>query len=151
MNPTTTDIRLDMNTGNLMETVAHLYACSPTIIPPLHEKVDIQAYGEKMLRLAHRFEAWDGAVLIGLVAAYLNDPSRQKGYITHVSVLPAYAGRGTGNALLSRCITLGRSSGFDALELEVNIGNHAAVLLYEKFGFEIRDHYGDMVRMHLIL
>jgi ribosomal-protein-alanine N-acetyltransferase len=151
MSAPTVNIRFATNSGNLEQTVAHLHACSPTITPPLHEKVNIEAYAEKIVRLAVSFEAWDGDTLIGLVAAYLNDPSGQGGFITHVSVLPGYNGQGIGGALLERCIALGRLEGFRTLELEVNRGSLPAVLLYQKFGFETRHTQGDMLRMLLIL
>jgi GNAT superfamily N-acetyltransferase len=111
----------------------HLGSC--TFDPPLSERVDVAAYAGKLVARARRFEAWEGELLVGLVAAYCNDEVSRQGFITSVSVLPAYSGRGIGTRLMADCIAHADSVGMTQMNLEVGRMNSRAIGVYAKLGF----------------
>lgn len=127
---------LERNRADAAEVSAHLRACDASFVPPLGERVDLDAYAAKIVAQAERFEAWAGDSLAGLVAAYCNDPTRRIAFVTSVSVLPARQGHGLASRLLQDCIADVRRAGFERVELEVDSHNAPAARLYRKFGFE---------------
>jgi ribosomal protein S18 acetylase RimI-like enzyme len=131
--------------------VAHFKCCDNSFQPSLSSRVDLSDYACKLLIAAKRFEAWSGDQLIGLVAAYCNDPSGFTAFITSVSVLPAYQGQGIAAQLLDNCLKQLRMQGFGLVKLEVNPQNEKAAALYKKYGFRDRDFNGQASTMVLIL
>ncbi len=121
------------NSGNITD---HLIQCSDHYIPPLIENVDIATYAVKIVELAVTFEAWDCDVLVGLVAAYYNDPVSRTGFVTNVSTIKKYRGIGIASVLLNKCILYGGQHGFTEISLQVNDNNSSAIHLYAKFGFK---------------
>lgn len=97
------------------------------------------------------FEAWFGDTLVGLVAAYLNDQSRQSGYITNVSVLKNFEGRGIGSILMRMCLKKSIQEKFQVILLETNKDKNRAIKMYHDFGFREFDQNGDLVMMKLNL
>jgi ribosomal protein S18 acetylase RimI-like enzyme len=53
-----------------------------------------------------------------------------------------YIGKGVGAALMSECIGVARTRGYQTLWLTVNIGNTRAIAFYERFGFVITGKSG---------
>jgi ribosomal protein S18 acetylase RimI-like enzyme len=102
------------------------------------------AYRER----ARTFEAWSGAVLVGLVAAYFDADARSC-FISNVSVCREFAGKGVGSALVGRCLESARAAGLETVALEVHGDGRAAVCLYEKVGFRTAGGKEGMVRMEL--
>lgn len=98
-----------------------------------------------------RFEAWSGGTLVGLVAAYCNDREGQLAYVTSVSVLKAWAGKGIAARLLSRCVEHAKSSGMRRISLEVASDNAPAIRLYEKYGFAAGKATNAILTMNLSL
>jgi len=125
------------NTANAAHISAHLRSCSEQFNPPLHQKVDIDAYSAKLAEYAVLFEAWDEDLLVGLVAAYYNDKVNRTGFITNVSTMRQYAGKGIASALLVSCIQYGQQQDFRTLQLEVNPQSHSAINLYHKYNFTL--------------
>jgi ribosomal protein S18 acetylase RimI-like enzyme len=128
-----TTLNFKEQTATSQEVIEHLWQCNENHSPVLSEKVDLSSYSRKIREKAITFEAWSGNVLIGLVAAYLDDVDG--GYITNVSVVNAYMGKGVANQLMKMCIAHADQKGFDKLTLEVSIGNSKAIQLYKKFHF----------------
>jgi ribosomal protein S18 acetylase RimI-like enzyme len=128
---------LERNRARADEVGAHLRACDTSFMPPLGERVDLDAYASKIVAQAERFEAREGDSLAGLVAAYCNDPARRTAFITSVSVLPSRQGHGLASRLLRECIAHVRLMGFERVELEVDTRNVPAARLYLKVGFEL--------------
>lgn len=124
-----------VNHSGVIELAAHLARCDDAFIPPLAQRVDIDAYARKLVDNATRFEAWHGMELVGLVAAYCNDPQRRAAFITSVSVQPSWQRRGLAARLMTDCLDHVRRHGFDRIELEVDHRNLAAAALYGKYGF----------------
>jgi ribosomal protein S18 acetylase RimI-like enzyme len=125
------------NRACLADVVAHLRDCDDSFVPLLSGRVDLDAYAEKIVGHAERFEAWSSDRLAGFVAVYCNDPQRRIAFVTSVSVLPHWRGGGLGDRLLTACIAHVRQAGFERLELEVDRRNMAARQLYLKHYFRV--------------
>lgn len=130
---------------------AHLVRCADAFMPPLHERVDVVSYASKIFERAVTFEAWAQEILVGLVAAYLNDSQTRAGYITSVSVDRDYLGQGIARNLIAQCIARARELGFRELRLEVSQHNDRAISLYRKAGFAPYENRGESVMMVLWL
>lgn len=113
----------------------HLRVCDADFVPPLGERIEIGAYARKIAGQAVRFEAWSDGTLVGLIAVYCNDRARGIAYVTSVSVLSAWTGRGIAQTLMSRSIEHARAAGMSRMFLEVARDNAPAIRLYESSGF----------------
>lgn len=133
------------------EIAAHLHACDEGFIPPLSGRVEIGGYAHKIADKAHRFEAWANGELAALLAAYCNAPDRSAAFVTSISVLPRWQGRGLASRLLADCIAHVRGLGFARLELEVGQDNGAAIGLYKKYGFAVQGQSSSLLKMTLDL
>ena len=130
---------------------AHLKCCDSTFIPTLSSRLDIKEYAKKIFENAQTFEAWANDELIGLVATYCNSPDRVTAFITSVSVMPEWHGKGIATQLLADCILSMQSLGFARIELEVGADNMAAFALYSKQGFTTTDRNSNVEKMTLNL
>ena len=140
-----------LDQASLAQVIEHLQSCDQAFVPSLGSQVDLHTYAEKITAKSKRFEAWADGRLIGLVAAYCNDPLGCDAYITSVSVRGEWTGRGVANLLLDRCVRYARGAGFRRLRLEVGAGSAAAIHLYEKLGFVREAEPSELVRMGLQL
>ena len=129
----------------------HLGACDRNYVPPLSTRVDLDAYSTKLFSRSSTFEAWHGNSLVGLVAAYLNDPERNAGFITSVSVMEGFLGEGIASRLLAMCLERSRQLGMREIALEVAAANTTAIQLYRKFGFAASGGDTDPITMSLRL
>lgn len=127
---------------------SHLCKCDKDFKPPLHTRVDIKNYANKIYEKAITFEAWTQDGLVGLVAAYLNSPS---GYITNVSVLKCFEHRGIGSALLGMCLKKSTHENIKIMMLEVNKDDNRIIEMYRSFGFREFDQKRDSLMMKLNL
>lgn len=123
------------NRSSLNEVLQHLKVCDNSFTPPLSTRVNLDAYALKTRQNAHRFEAWQGDQLAGLIAAYCNAPDKRVAFITSVSVIPSYIGMGVASQLMAHCIHSIQQQSFKLLQLEVGTTNLPAIKLYQKFGF----------------
>lgn len=123
------------NKATAAEIVEHLSCCDIDFVPPLSGRLEINDYANKIASKATRFEAWSGGMLVGLVAAYCNDHEKRIAYITSVSVLKAWTGKGIAAKLMKLCVEHAKASGMRQISLEVASGNAPAIKLYEKSGF----------------
>lgn len=130
-------IEYKMGSASSEDVYRHLTDCSMSFNPPLAQRVDLREYAEKLATLSVTFEAWAGAELTGLIAAYFNDEKNRFAYISSVSTMPRYKGNGIASVLLQSCINYARSHAFRQVGLEVDSGNEHALGLYEKFGFSV--------------
>ena len=143
------DCRIDM--ASEADIAAHLEACDADFIPRLSERVEINDYANKIASNAARFEAWADGKLIGLVAAYCNDRERQIAFVTSVSVLRPWTGKGIAAHLLGQCIDHVKVFGIGRISLNVEQANTSAIKLYEKCGFTVSKTTGAVVDMDLYL
>lgn len=128
-------IEYGLNKAAMAQLVRHLTDCDADFVPPLSERVGIEDYAGKLSGKATRFEAWSGDELVGLVAAYCNDRERCVAFITSVSVLKGWQGRGIAASLVQQCIAHAKASGMRRISLQVASDNLPAIGLYEKCGF----------------
>jgi ribosomal protein S18 acetylase RimI-like enzyme len=119
------------------EIAAHLAECDADFVPPLSSRLNVDEYAWKLARRATRFEAWDGDRLVGLVAAYCNDLESGQAFISSVSVLRGWGGRGIAARLVERCLAHARALGLRRVALEVDAANAPARRLYERQGFTV--------------
>jgi predicted N-acetyltransferase YhbS len=122
-------VDLFLNKATELEILNHLSACDDEFVKALRARADLKEYSRKIYSKAIRFEAWAGGTLVGLVAAYCNDQSKRMAYITSVSVLMKWQGKGIAMQLISRCI------------------EHAK--MYEKCGFVADDAIDSFITMNL--
>ena len=119
------------------DILGHLRACSSYFDPPLGDRVQLDQYAEKLARSSVTFEAWDDKVLIGLVAAYLDGKDTPgQGFITNVSVMPEYQGRGIARDLVRLCHRSAKEKRLERVRLHVSPNSQVAVDLYSKLGYE---------------
>ena len=140
-----------MNKASEAEIAEHLSRCDVDFVPPLSGRVQINDYAKKIASKATRFEAWSGGTLVGLVAAYCNDQEKRVAYITSVSVLREWSGKGNFTRLISQCIEHAKVSGMRQVSLEVASDNTTAIRVYEKNGFVAGKAKASFVPMDLHL
>lgn len=140
-------VEFSLNAASAAQITRHLLGCEADFVPPLSGRVEIDDYARKIARNATRFEAWSGGTLVGLVAAYCNDQEKRVAYITSVSVLRAWVGKGVAAQLLGQCVENAKSSGMRQICLEVARANAPAIKLYEKSGFVARKANASVITM----
>ena len=140
-----------LNRASKTKIIEHLQACDASFSPPLSTRVQIKDYAIKIECNAMRFEAWKDDKLVGLVAAYFNDHLRRIAYITSVSIVEEFVGKGVANILLKRCVNYAKSSGMYKISLSVSKKNINAIELYKKnsFIFDVED--GSNINMYLCI
>lgn len=144
----TNQIIFSRDTATVEQLCEHLDECDDSFIPPLSSRVKIPVYANKLHTETIRFEAWGRQALVGLVASYQNDPNNRHAFISNVSVLTAWRGRGIAGALLDQCIEEATRAHFSVLVLEVSLSQSAAVSLYEQRGFKELSATGGVCKMH---
>lgn len=140
-----------LNKASAAQIAEHLLRCDADFVPPLSGRVEIRDYAQKIASKATRFEAWTGGTLVGLVAAYCNDQEKRIAYITSVSVLKAWSGKGIAAGLVGQCVEHAKASGMRQVSLEVAGDNAPAIKLYEKSGFVAGKANAPLVTMNLYL
>lgn len=147
----TSAIVYKIKTANEKEVSGHLAECKDAFIPALDKKVNIAEYSKKIVENSVTFEAWANAELVGMIAAYFNDKNNHTGFITNVSLINEYSGKGIASGLLDSCIVFAKEKGFKEIVLEVNAASLPAIKLYKKKHFTETASRGDMKTMRLVL
>ena len=140
-----------LNKASAAQIADHLRACDADFVPPLSVRVEITDYARKIESNATRFEAWSDDTLVGLVAAYSNDQENHIAYITSVSVLTAWTGKGIAASLMNQCVGHAEVAGMRRIRLEVESDNTRAIRLYEKSRFIADKVTGAFIIMNLYL
>lgn len=133
------------------EVSTHLFRCDDAFIPSLSSRVDIADYARKIVDNAQTFEAWVNDELVGLVAVYCNASDRHTAFITSVSVLYGWQGKGIAGQLMAQCFDHLQALDLACSELEVGTDNEAALYLYKKLGFTIICKNGNTHKMTKVL
>jgi ribosomal protein S18 acetylase RimI-like enzyme len=131
------DSKITLNKSDAASVESHLRECDERFSPRLSARVDLADYACKLASHADRLEIWSGSRLVGLVAAYLNNPKTHVGFVSSVSVCFDAEGRGFASQLIRNCIQLASEKGCESLGLEVCEGDQRAQDLYIKHGFEL--------------
>lgn len=140
-----------LNKATEAEITEHLSLCDAYFVPPLSGRIVLSDYAKKMVSKAMRFEAWSEGTLVGLVAAYCNDQEQYIAYITSVSVLREWTGKGVASQLVKHCIEHMKALGMRQIGLEVDTGNMPAFKLYKENGFVEGNANASFVTMNLYL
>jgi ribosomal protein S18 acetylase RimI-like enzyme len=125
-----------MGRSGLSDVLRHLRANDHAFQPPLSSRTDLMDYSRKLVDHAVRLEAWVGDDLVGLVAVYCNSKDRDAAFVSNVSVLADYAGRGIARRLMQLAVAHVVELGFSSLCLEVDPGSVVAMRLYLALGFQ---------------
>ena len=139
------------NTASVEQITEHLLRCDAHYLPALSSRVQIDDYSQRIANKAVRFEAWSAGTLVGLVAAYFNSEDKCTAYITNVSVLREWTGKGIARRLMNRCVEHAKASGIRRISLEVARDNTPAIRLYEKGGFIANESTVPLVPMNLYI
>ena len=145
------DVQFFMNEASTAKILNHLLACDSNFVASLNARVDLGEYVTKIYNNAVRFEAWSGESLAGLVAVYCNDRKNLAAFITSVSVVPKCQGKGIAAQLIGQSIEYAKKVGMYRVALEVESENHAAIALYEKYGFVVSVAGNPAIIMELFL
>jgi len=129
------DVFFCCNIANEAEIINHLKACEAGFVLALNKRINIPEYAQKIASKAICFEAWVNDYLIGLVAIYSNNEDKVTAFVSNVSVLDSWQGKGIASHLLLNAIGYVRDVGFSRINLEVDIQNISAISLYSKHGF----------------
>ena len=136
-----------IKTASREQIYSHLKECDGHFIPPLSSRVDLLDYSMKMSKQSVSFEAWQDHILVGMINVYLNDASAKTGFITNVTTLKEYRGKGVAAVLLQMCLEHARDHGFNRIKLEVSRPNRAAIKLYSRAGFLVIEECGENLLM----
>lgn len=146
-----TEFQYSLDKASAEQIAEHLSNCDADFIPTLSSRVVIKDYAEKLASKSMRFEAWAGGSLVGLVAVYCNDQDKRIAYITSVSVLKEWMGKGIAANLLKQCIECAKEIGMQRISLEVASDNMPAINLYQKMGFVVDRMEAPFVCVNLYL
>ncbi len=125
------------NTASADFIVAHLRSCDENFFADLISRVDIGHYAAKIADKAHLYEAWQGKRLVGLLAAYHNQGEPEFDFISNISVVKDYAGRGIASRLMHACLETSKAGKIGEIRLSVSPLNADALALYNKFNFTL--------------
>lgn len=125
----------EIKTAGIDKVFTHLLKCNENFIPELADKVDVVAYSKKIVENAITFETWIKGELVGLIAAYFNDSENHSGFITSVSTVKEYSGKGIASQLMDMCMLYAIKNNYHEISLEVSAKNIRAIQLYEKYNF----------------
>ncbi len=129
----------------------HFSCCDSLFVKSISSRISIADYTTKIVERAITFEAWEKGKLIGLIAAYMNNPKSATVYITNVSVITSHSRKGIASKLLEDCISFAVSQEFKEIALEVAVENEKAILFYIKHGFEVKIRGEVYLSMNLTL
>lgn len=106
-------------------------------VPSLSSRVNINLFSKKIFKNATQFWVFNKKEIIGFAAVYLNDKICNKAYITSISLIDSYQGKGIGEKILCEIFNYSRDKNFKTISLEVNKQNIKAKFFYFKMGFKI--------------
>lgn len=137
------DLEIRRNTSTLGDIVDHLGRNDSEFYPKLSSRVEIDEYSKKIFQFADRYEVFSQSCMVGLIAVY---KTRDLWFVTSVSVDRSQREFGWGSRLLSAIIEDAVHTS-PSIELEVNVKSEAAISLYRKLGFKIKDDNGEVLIM----
>jgi ribosomal protein S18 acetylase RimI-like enzyme len=124
------------NRSGLTDVLRHLQDHDAAFQSPLSSRVNLAEYSRKLVDHSVRLEAWFGDDLVGLVAIYCNSKDRDRAFVSNVSVLEGFSGRGIARHLLQLAIAHVDELGFSSVCLKVDRGAVVAIRLYLALGFQ---------------
>ena len=114
-----------------------LQAVEEDFVPPLLDRIDINAYYNKINEYATMVECYCQEELVGLIISYDNDVDSCRGYTTFCAVKGGYRGNNIAGKLLERACTHAKTQGMRVIGLHTY--NEIAKRCYMKNGFTIKE------------
>lgn len=102
---------------------------------PLSERLDVDAYAEKVIKHGTVLLAMAEQVSLALAAMYANDQDTKRAYVSLLAVRPELRGRGIARELVNACVENARESGMMCIQLRTPETNTRAMQLYARAGF----------------
>lgn len=103
--------------------------------PPLSTRLELESYAIKLNKYAVHFCATEKEMLVGFLGCYFNDPYKEFGFISSLSVVSELQRKGVAKRLLNSTIKYGIKNGFKQIRLQVHVSNLSAIRLYSEAGF----------------
>ncbi|MDZ4702276.1 MAG: GNAT family N-acetyltransferase [Rhodothermales bacterium] len=127
---------VDAATDEIVEAFARLIPqLTDSVTPPGHEALARMITSEATTLFVVRLDGKiEGALALGIYRI----PTGVRAWIEDVVVSPEMRGRGVGQALVERALTLAREAGAASVELTSRPEREAANRLYQRLGFELR-------------
>ena len=112
---------------------AFLQAVEQDFVPPLLDRIDINAYYKKVNEYATMGECYCQDELVGLIISYDNDIESCKGYTTFCAVRGDFRGNNIAGMLLERACSHAKAQGMHVMGLHTYIQRNSKEVLYEKW------------------
>lgn len=112
---------------------------SGSFYPPLHSRVDLEKYSEKLAKDAINLFVTFDSQRVAHAAFYCNDFRRKIAFLSSISVRGEFQGSGVASFLVQKVIENCVKHGMQWIRLEVDQGNLKAVTFYEKHGFKFTE------------
>jgi ribosomal protein S18 acetylase RimI-like enzyme len=106
-----------------------------TFVPPLSTRLQIDNYAIKLAKYAVHFCVFINKRLVGYSGCYFNDPDKNDAFISTLSVIQEFRGKGLSKKLLLAIIQYGIKKEYNKIRLQVNVSNKPALNLYSENGF----------------
>lgn len=104
---------------------------------PLEQRVNLNAYAEKLYTFAEIFFAKVDHELVGLICIYMNDFQSRVAYLSMIGVDIRYQHRGIGDHLIQYGMQELVKQNMNFVHLEYHRLNYAATRFYKKHGFVV--------------
>lgn len=104
---------------------------------PLSDRIDVDAFVNKVHTLSTSFVLVQEGVVAGLIASYFYDLPSEKGFITLTHTRREFRGQHLSTILLKTVQEYARSINFKYIDLMVYKDNAPAFNLYLKHGFKV--------------
>ena len=120
----------------LEELKQSLYDADKDFVPPLSERVNLDEYAHKLIKIARFVTERDiNGNIKGIVAYYVDDKESPNGFVTHVATKKEYRHQGIAKRLMARTISNCKKAGKTGVDLQTS--NPDALHLYQGMGFEV--------------
>ncbi|MDY0029181.1 MAG: GNAT family N-acetyltransferase [Pseudobdellovibrionaceae bacterium] len=139
------------NESRMWHLVSHFQSLDKAFKDELLARTSIEEYTVKLVEKSCRYEVWDQDRLVGILAVYFNRERMPFVYISNISVLSDYQGKGIAKTLLSKLVDYARKSGLLYVELEVSADNNRAQAFYRKQGFVEAERKTGILKLRLNL
>lgn len=104
---------------------------------PLSERVDLLEYAKKIITNGKALVIRNDEMIIAGTFFYCNDAMEKNAYLTLLSTLPAFEGKGCAQALMLEMENECRRNGMQRIHLDTELTNKRAISLYSKNGYQI--------------
>lgn len=132
----------DLNLSNL---AAFMWAVDGDFVPPLSERLDLDAYARKLFETAVNIIAIrDRETLIQGVVSFYCDPAHYDGaHLSFLAVGPELREQGWARALMLRCSDYVGQAGMSSIRTRTWRGNGPMIRLLEGLGYEFEEEKVD--------